>query len=118
MVEADAHVGALRHQFLHATHVAEAANRVGTAARNGVAAPALAGEHLRFALHLGRHVGACRHDPQRLDAHQPEEEVIATGVLPEAVRHPFLDDEPAAEALLDRGREGDAAVIALRCAAR
>ena len=118
LVEPEAHLEALRHEFLHAAHVSEAANRIRPAPGNGVAATSFAGEDLCLALHLGGHVRAGRHDPQRLDAHQPEEEVVAVGVFPEAVRHPLLDDEAAAEAFLDRGRQRDTAVVALRCAAR
>ena len=54
---------------------------------------------------------------ERLDAHQPEQEVVAARVLAERAGHALLDDEAAPEPFLHRRCQRDAAMVALRRAA-
>ena len=67
-------------QLLGAGDVAEAAERVRAAAGNDVALAALGGERVGHLLHRRGHVGAGRHDRDRLDAQQAEQEMVAAAL--------------------------------------
>ena len=118
VVHRDAPLEPLLQQLLHAGDVAEAADRVGAAERDHVGAAAQRRHGVGLRLHLGRQVGAGRDDAERLDAHQPEQEVVAGPVLAERAGHPLLDHEAAPEAFLHRRGQRDPAMVALRRAAR
>ena len=104
-------------QLLRAGHIAQPAQRVGATARHYVALAAFAGQRVSDLLHGLQHVGARRHDRDGLHAQQPEQKVVAAGLKLVAVGHALLDHEAALHALLDRGRQGGAAMVGLRRAA-
>ena len=111
------HLVQLLLQLLHARDVAEASERVRSSAGDHVALAPLLLEVPGDVLHRRAHVTSAWHDHDVLDAHEPEQEVVAAGVRVVAARDPLLDHEAALEALLDRRGERDAAVVGLRGAA-
>ena len=104
-------------QLLRAGNIAQTAQGIGAAAGNDVGLAAHCSELVGDPLHRGRHVGAGGHDLDVFDAHQPEHEVIAAGLIAEGIGHPLLDDEAALQTLPNRCGQGNAAVVRLRRAA-
>ena len=116
-IERQPHVQPLLLHFLHAGDIAQAADRVRAATRDDVALAAERGDFLRNLRHGRAHVRTAGHHGDGFDAHQLEHEIVAAGILPVAAGYALLDHEAALEPFLDRGREGDAAMIGLRRAA-
>jgi hypothetical protein len=117
-VEPNAQVERLREDFLGAAHVAQRAQRVGPAAGNHVGLASQRGHLVGDLLHFRGEVDAALHDRDGLDAEQAKQEVVAARVGVVAVRHALLEDQPAFQALLDRGGQRETAVVRLNRAAR
>src|SRR5260370_2598023 len=116
-IERQLHVQPLLLHFLYAHDIAQPANRVRTATRDDVALATERGDLLRNLRHCRAHIRTAGYHGGVLDAHQLEHEIVAASFLPVAAGYALLDHEAALEPFLDRGGEGDAAMIGLRRAA-
>src|SRR5699024_3828640 len=104
--------------LLRAGHVTERAQTVRAATRDDVTRAPLPLQLRRFRLQRCRQVGATGYDGDLLSSQQPVEEVVAAGVLLVTVRHPLLEHQPAVEALRNRRRQRQPAVVRLHRAYR
>ena len=113
-VEVHADLETLRHQLLCAGHIAQTAERIGAAAGHHIGLASNCSQFVCHALHCRGHVGARGYHGDLLDAHQPEQKVVAAALRVVAAGHALLDDEAAFQAFLDRCGQRDAAVVGLR----
>ena len=113
MVEVDAHVEHLLHDFLSAAHVAESADLVGSAAGGDVGLLAFSAELFGHLFHFFEHGGAAGHNGDALHAEELEQEVVAGSFGAVAAGHAFFENEVAVEAFMHGPGKGEAAVVGL-----
>ena len=117
MVEVDAHVEHLLHDFLSAANIAESADLVRSTAGDDVGLLAFSAELFGHLFHFGEHGGAAGHHGDALHAEELEEEVVAGSVFLVAAGHAFFENEVAVEAFMHGPGKGEAAVVGLHGAA-